>query len=125
MNRADRRKAQRELPKWQRNRTPDEILNGFAKQGISMQDLKRAYDDGYQVGQREASQMAYRSIYGAICTVLHDEFGFGKKRLYRTLSKVDQRIIESLTNLELIEEAWKKTGLQLCFDKPFDRVEEA
>lgn len=82
------------------------------------------YEDGYAKGVTEGGRLAYRSIYGAILVKLHDMHGFGKGRLHKLLGEVDQRILESLEHQELIDEAWEKTGLQLNFDAPFDRIED-
>lgn len=124
MNRAERRAARKAAPAYRRGKTAEETLAAFAKRGISFDDLKKANEEGLQQGIREGGQLAYRSIYGALCTVLHENYGFGKKRLYEVLRQTDQKILESLNHVELIEEAWEKTGLQINFDKPFDRIEE-
>jgi hypothetical protein len=104
--------------------TPQEVLTKWSKNGITYGDVTKAYEDGKMDGAKEGGKLAYRSIYGAICVVMHDMHRFGKKRLYRLLRAVDQKVLESLTHTELIEEAWEKTGLQISFDQPFDRIEE-
>lgn len=85
---------------------------------------KAGFIEGHKKGVDEGGRLAYRSIYGALLIKLHDMYGFGKQRLYKLLSEVDQRILESLEHTELIDEAWEKTGLRLNFDAPFDRIEE-
>lgn len=102
----------------------------MAKQNVMLEWKAReaghkvGFQEGYARGVKEGGRLAYRSIYGALLIKLHDMYGFGKQRLYKLLSEVDQRILESLKHTELIDEAWEKTGLQLNFDAPFDRIEE-
>ena len=85
---------------------------------------KIGFEEGWKQGVKESGRLAYRPIYGAIMIKLHDMYGFGKQRLYNLLKATDERILESLEHQELIDEAWEKTGLELNFDAPFDRIEQ-
>lgn len=124
MNRAQRRAAAKGVPSYKRGRTTAELLNAMAKNGITAADYKKAYEDGYKQGVEDAGRMGCRSIYAAILIVLHEEHGFGKKRLINVLRKIDEKVQTCLAHLELIDEAFEKTGVELDFDQPIDRVAE-
>ena len=111
-------------PRAQRAELPPSIMAEYgARKARYEGGFKEGYDKGWSAGVKESGKLAYRSIYGALLIVLHDEFGFEKQRLYKLLSQTDQRILESLNHVELVDEAWEKTGLRLNFEAPFDRIE--
>lgn len=104
---------------------PPNLVSDFQarKQGYEG-GYKEGYENGYRQATHDAGRLAYRSIYGAIILSLHEQFGFGKQRLYKVLAGADQRVLEAIHHQELVDEAFEKTGLQLNFDAPFDRIEQ-
>lgn len=83
-----------------------------------------AYQAGFDAGFRAAAPFTFKAIYAAVCMALHDLHGFGHDRCAKVLMAVDDHVANTLTSTELIEEAWKKTGLYLNFEEPFDRIED-
>lgn len=91
--------------------------------GITEKDLEESYEKGLRDGIHEAGLNITKCCYAAVCLALHEEFGFGAERCHRALNAVDQRIVWSLNHSELADEVLEKTGLQIKFDEPFERVE--
>lgn len=126
-NRADRRRMMREETK--RNKaliasyTKQEAMARLVQQGISPDDLKREYDRGWHDAFVAAGVPIVKACYAGICIALHERFGFGSKRLYETLQIVDEKIMFALNDQELVDEVLEKTGLQINFLEPFDRIE--
>ena len=124
MNRAQRRAAKpKKKPEWQKL-TREERVEALFRNGITAGDLKREYERGRMDGFKAAGLPILKSCYAGICVALHDQFGFGEERCFRAIKAVDEKIMWALTNQELVDEVLEKTGLQINFDEPFDRVEK-
>lgn len=123
MNRQQRRAAQRATPGYLRG-TKEQKVKALLKNGITPEDLEEEYKKGFDAGFRAAAPATFKSIYAAVCMALHDLHGFGHDRCAKVLMAVDDHVANTLTSVELIEEAWKKTGLYLNFEEPFDRIED-
>lgn len=131
MNRQQRRaqmkaqKRQQKAPKPEFMKlTKEQRMDALVKNGITPKDLEKNYADGYDAGFKDASGTAYKTIYAAICLVLNEKYGFGKKRCADVLRAVDERVLYSLTCVEAIEEVYKRMKLQLDFGDPLDRIIE-
>jgi hypothetical protein len=99
-------------------------INKIEQNGITLSDLEKEYDRGYDKGFADASRPMYMTMMAAISIALKELHGFGKKRIIDVLRKVDETVIYSLTAMETVEEALEKTGVELLFGEPFDRVKE-
>ena len=118
MMRAEENRAKALLQRYDKAQRIDQLMQN----GISPKDLEETYRQGYNDGARDAGVPIVKSCYAGICLAMRERFGFGKKRLMRVLSTVDEKIMLALNNQELVDETFKKTGIELDFDAPFDRV---
>ena len=125
-NRAQRRRIMREETK--RNQamiaeyTRDQRIAGLIQNGITPEDVRQEYERGRQDGFKQAVWPIIKTCYAAIGIALKEEFGFGMVRIHRALRAVDDKLIFSLGHQELIEELLEKSGIEINFDEPFDRV---
>ena len=122
-NRAQRRQEAKKRPRWM-PATNRERMKALVQNGITPTDLKKDYDLGYKKGFTISGERVMKTCYAAFSLALKEEFGFGRERIKRALSRADQIVLETLTSAEAIEEAWQKVGLRLLFAEPFDRIEE-
>lgn len=100
-------------------------LKSIQKNGITLDDLKRAEDDGYQRGVQTGIESTMQTCYAAICLALHELHGFGKERCAKVLNSVDEKITMSLTSEETIREVYDTMGLEIVFKGlPGERIEE-
>jgi hypothetical protein len=127
MNRAQRRAQKRNerkvKPVFNYTNSAEERLTRIQKNGITIDDLERAYKDGAQDGQKRAIKMAYaRFLLG-----LNKEYGFGKKRAVRALKAADDAIVYALDTEEMMDEVYRKFCLTLDFNESGmeSRVKEA
>lgn len=61
----------------------------------------------------------------AACLALSDMYGFGAKRLYNVLMRMNEELLPSsphLTTSEAAAEVLEKTGLELNFENPLESV---
>lgn len=131
MNREQRR-AQKRKERQQRNPAPayrpltkQEKIDALIKNGITVKDLEKNYNDGYKAGFADAAPSTFKTIYAAICLVLNEKYGFGRKRCHDVLNAVDKCVTESLTSMELIEEVWERIGLYIDFNDGIERIKES
>lgn len=136
MNRKERREQERAMERANRQaeryakmvvdraNAKNAMIARMEQNGITIADLERNYEKGYTAGFNAASEPMYRMMMAAICLALNDLHGFGKKRLKDVLQAVDQKVLYSLTSVELVDEVFEKTGLEIVFHDTFDRIQE-
>ena len=125
MNRQQRRAQKKEKKPSYHNLTIEERKEKLMRNGITPEDLKRAYDNGYKHGFADASPSTFKIIYAAVCLVLNEKHGFGMKRCRDVLNAVDACVIDQMTSTEAIEAVYEKIGLEIDFDETLDeRVKE-
>jgi hypothetical protein len=99
-------------------------MEKMQKNGITVEDLKKNYDIGFDEGYKFAGKEIVMGCFAAICLALNETHGFGRKRCCDVLNVVDRHMMYTLTSGEAVQEVWDKIGLQLLFDEAFDRVQE-
>ena len=123
MNRSERRRAKKQKPAYLR-KSPQEITKQLIQNGITVKDLEENYAIGFTAGFRQAGEPVVKGCFAAICLALHEAHGFGAKRCYDILRRVDQHLLTTLSSDEAIEDVYKQIGLKLDFNEPFDRVQQ-
>lgn len=85
-----------------------------------------AYQQGYEDGWKAACDYCMRTCYAAAVLALHDLEGYGTKRNTRFLRLMDNRVTETLTSEEIMDDALQKAGVAINFKAPFteERIQE-
>jgi len=120
MNRQQRRAYKKSLPAYKKM-SHDALMNAIAKNGLTVEDLKRCKQEGWQQGV----ESAVIQCYAAFCLALNEQFGFGKERLLRALTAVDEKVVFAIDSAEMCEEVFKRFGIRMDFSQGMDRVQEA
>ena len=123
-NRAQRRAAAKKTPRWM-PATKDQRIKALVQNGITPQDLAAEYNKGFKAGFAAATEPAVKTCYAAFCLAMKEELGFGHTRVKRVLKRADEIVLDTLASAEIIDEVFKKLGLTLDFDEPFDRINDA
>lgn len=118
MNRAQRRAAKKQQPKWQRM-THDQKLAALVKNGITQKDLDSAYEDGRTAGINGT----YQICFAAVCLALADLHGFGRKRCRDVMEQMQRHVIDTLNSAEAVQAVYKRLGLTLDFGDPENLVD--
>lgn len=115
MNRKQRRAAKKAAPKKKgfHTLTREQRLQNLVKNGITPQDLEKAYEDGLRQGLMESGLPLIRSFYAALCLALQELHGFGPKRCYDVLARTDHHITDSICSADLVDEVLDKLGLEI------------
>lgn len=118
-NRADRRAARKnaqKVPGYHRL-TKEQKLEKLFANGITVQDVEKAYEDGRHQGFKEGIEASglplFQTFYAALCLALNEQFGFGQKRCLDVLIKTDQHITNTLTSYEITQEVLDRIGLEI------------
>ena len=117
MNRAQRRAAKKQQPKW-KSMTHDQKIGALLKNGITPKDLDSAYEDGRTAGINGT----YQICFAAVCLALNDLHGFGGKRCHRVLEKMQRYIVDCFTSADAVQAVYKRMGLKLDFGDPLNWI---
>ena len=122
-NRAQRRAAKKQQPKWKKM-SQDQRINAMCKNGITPKDVDDAYERGRKDALHSVSDYCMKDCYAGFVLAAHEVFGFGHERCIRLLKAADDRICNSLASDEAIEEVFEKLGIRIAFYEP-ERITEA
>ena len=106
------------LPEAERQKriAENEQIKHIQRNGITIDDLDRAAQRGYQDGAKVGAENTMRNIYAAVALTLHEMYGFGKTRCGKVLNEIDQKVIYALDSKEAIQKVWDDIGLTITFD---------
>lgn len=125
MGRAERRRIAREqakaIIKGESLSLAQRKANLF-RNGITVEDLKKEYEQGFDEGFQAGTRANISTVFAATCQALHDEFGFGGLRCWRTLVKSYDHILNTLLESEIIQEVYDTMGIEICLDDPLEPV---
>lgn len=104
----------------------NEAFQRISKNGITLEDMKRAEDESYQRGVNVGIENTMKTCYAAICLALNELHGFGTKRCKDVLNAVDEKVTMALTSQEAIQEVYDRMGLEIKFkgDACEERIKE-
>lgn len=127
-NRADRRRVMREEGKKSQallnSYTREKRMAGLIQNGITPEDVKRSYREGFVDGAKESTMPMFKAVYAALCLALHEIHGFGAKRCMDVLAEVQERLLWALGHEELIDDVFRDIGLTIRFEDEWPVVEE-
>ena len=116
------------LPEEERRRRAEnsKYISNMERNGITIEDVNRAANEGYQQGIALATEATMKSCYAAMCLALHELHGFGSKRCMAMLNAVDEKVVYALTSEELIEQVFKDLEIEINFheEMPGERISE-
>lgn len=115
--RADRR-ALAEIPL-----TPAEQLRAqFYRNGITAEDVQKAYERGCQEGRTFAEEFAFHTIYAAFLITMVETHGMDADKAVDLLIEIDRQTVLCVEDEELVEEAYRKTGVELSWSDAVGRI---
>ena len=115
MNRAMRRQAERnQLREWRKTGRVDQVM-ALQKNGITQQDLDKAYSNGYDEGYKYASSGWFRKMYAAIARELLDA-GNSPEEAVSFVKSVDKRFALMFDADDEIEALYQQIGVRLNVD---------
>lgn len=115
-NRAQRRAAKKIKRPAYHGMTEEQKLEALFKNGITNEDITKAFEEGYNSGFAHASPSVIKTAYAAVALAAHRQLKFGRERIKKLLREVDDIIVETLTSDEAIEQVWDEAGLHLDFE---------
>lgn len=125
MNRAQRRKIQRENQKTlaKAGAMSQEARKAqLFRNGITSQDLQDMYNQGWEAGFSAGNKATINTVYASVCLALHDEFGFAGSRCWRVLMSSYNHILNTLLDSEIIQRVYDVMGIEIVLDDPLEPV---
>ncbi len=102
--------------------TPD-ALTMFINQ-VNDANYRQGFEQGYESGATHASREAVFTCYGAAAVAAHKYLGFGKARIQRFIQAMDQIVISSIDDKDVVDRLEKETGYKLVFKGRDGSLEE-
>ena len=116
------------LPETERRKIAEtsRYITSMERNGITIEDVNRAANEGYQQGIALAQETTMKACYAAMCLALKERHGFGTKRCMDMLNAVDEKIIYALTSEELIDQVFTDLKIEINFNEtmPGERITE-
>jgi hypothetical protein len=105
--------------------THEEKLASLIQNGITLEDLKDEWHRGFTAGFEQGTPGTFKTCYAAVVLALHELHGFGQERCYAVLRRMDELILDYFTSQEIIDDVYKKIGLEMNFKEGVDRIQYA
>ena len=86
--------------------------------------LAKAMADSEKEARNQAVEYSFRCIYAAVLLAAQEVYGFGHKRAWRLLKRVDEIVCTALDSEEVIREVWERMGLEINFREGVERIRE-
>ena len=113
LNRKERRKEQKKIPSWMRDKDTVEILKTIGKNGITAKDLNEWYVKGLREGAQMEDERLIRLLYAAAGYAAHHMFGFGSKRVAKLLHMMDEELKMALDDNDMVSKLENAVGYRL------------
>lgn len=86
--------------------------------------LAKAMANSEKEARNQAVEYCFHSIYAAVLLAAQEVYGFGHKRAWRLLKRVDEIVCTALSSEEVIQEVWERMGLEINFREGVERIRE-
>ena len=143
MNRAERRKAEKQIrhedsmnkelvmkiaqeglvsePRWKREDSYKRAViaaqvkqrENMERNGITKADLEKEFKAGYNAATKEITRFSMQMFYCAGACALKRLFGFGEKRILRTLDLIQEIMEEEITTTDMMQRCKDETGIDI------------
>ena len=128
MNRAERRAHAKQTPAYRRGASAEELIRQMSRNGITPEQYdehgRKEYERGLRQGYMDGGTESIKMVYAAVCLALKELHGWGKKRCYDVLARIDDHVTNHLHSSAAIDEVFREVGLQIDFRDPLERVKE-
>ena len=102
---------------------PTDALTQFVNQ-LNNAGYQQGFEKGYEAGATHASREAVFTCYAAAAVAAHKYLGFGKNRIQRFIQAMDQIVIASIDDKDVVDQLEKETGYKLVFKGRDGSLEE-
>lgn len=107
-----------------KERARQEALTRIQRNGITVDDLKQNYDEGFTEGHKQGCEVTFETIFAAVCLALNELHGFGGTRCRRVLNAVHEKVYYCISRKDIIQEVYDRMGLEINFrNEPGEIVE--
>lgn len=128
MNREERRAKAKATPAYRRGVSAEDLIRQMSRNGITPEQYdehgRKEYERGLRQGYMDGGTESIKMVYAAVCLAAKELHGWGKKRCYDLLARIDEHVTNHLHSSDAIEEVFHEVGLTIDFKDPLERVKE-
>ena len=128
MNRAERRAKAKATPAYRRGVGAEDLIRKMSVNGITPEQYdkhgREEYERGLRQGYMDGGTESIKMVYAAVCLALKELHGWGRKRCYDVLARIDDHVTNHLHSSDAIDEVFSEVGLRIDFKDPLERVKE-
>lgn len=101
----------------------DKLKAAFYRNGITLDDMKKEYDRGFKNGRRISEDFTFHAVYAAFLITMIDHHGMEQDEAIDLLREIDNQVILCIEDQELMDEAYRKTGVEIDWSNSLERIE--
>ena len=120
MNRAERRRAEREKQKGYSPSHPATLSEAVTK-AVERQIIRKQARDQAILA---TSGPMLETVYAAVILLMTEEYGFTHEQCVDLLEKLEDKTLYCFEHEDILKEAFEKTGIIIHFNDAIDRIEE-
>lgn len=120
MNRAERRREARENRK---NGGYLDVSDAFRRSIVSAVRDKMVEKQARDEAILATSGPMLKAVYASVIILMTEEYGFTHEQCIDLLTKLEDKTLLALSNEDIVEEAFEKTGIRINFGAGVDRIE--
>ena len=89
----------------------------MSKNGITVDDLDKAYERGYAAARSDLTDFMQSNFYASAGIALRELFKFGEERIIRVLNRMQYVMTEEITTEDLIKRLKRETGVDIIAEE--------
>ena len=95
-----------------RRMADNEAFQRINRNGITLEDLKMAEEQGRKDGVAMGAEETMLSCYAAVCLALHDLYGYDHDECIKVLKAADEKVVYALNTQELLDQMRDDIGIE-------------
>ena len=95
------------------------------RNGITFKDVENEKRAAFAEGKKMAEEFVFHTVYAAILITMVEKHEWSPDDAADLLREIDKQVVLCVEDRELANEAYEKTGLQLDWEDPIERIQEA
>lgn len=100
------------------------VMDMIERDGALKKRAEEIFEEGRQVGFKQAGWPIIKCCMAGACLMLRDEFGMTDDEIVRGLKTLHEKMAWALNYSEMAEDVLEKTGIRLQLDDPMEPVRD-
>lgn len=101
----------------------DRLKAALYRNGITFDDMKKEYERGFKDGRKISEDFAFHAVYAAFLITMIDHHNMEQDEAITLLREIDNQVVLCIEDQELMDEAYRRTGVELNWADSLERIE--